>query len=191
MPTKGDLTKQRILDVARELFYKKGFDATSTAEIARGASISEAAMYKYYKSKRDLLTASVQPTHFVEDTSDYSTLTNNELVQCWTALFLEKVEKNLPQYMILFGESVKYPELSETYLATFHKETPADIEVQKRIKTGHFPKLDMTLMQVGMIGALIAMIQHLVIYKKHDNLNSVPSKVKEVISSIISGKFFN
>ncbi len=46
-------------------------------------------------------------------------------------------------------------------------------------------------MQVGMIGALIAMIQHLVIYKKHDDLNSVPSKVKEVISSIISGKFFN
>lgn len=191
MPTKGDLTKQRILDVARGLFYQKGFDATSTAEIARGAAISEAAMYKYYKSKKELLTAAVQPTYFIEDDATYSTLTNSELVQRWTTLFLEKVENNLQQYIILFSESVKYPELSATYLAAFHKETAADFELRKRMRTGDFPEIDMTLLQVGMIGALIAMVQHLVIYKKQHDLSSVPPKVKDVISSIISGKFFS
>lgn len=191
MPSKGDLTKLRILGVARELFYKKGYDATSTAEIAKNASISEAAMYKYFKSKKDLLIASVQPTYFVTDNTDYSNLTNVEVVEHWTALFLEKVENNLQQYIILFGESIKYPELSEAYLELFHKDTKADTEVRKRIAKGAFPELDITLLQVGMIGALIAMIQHLVIYQKQDERTIVPDKVKQVISSIISGKFFD
>lgn len=190
MPTKGDLTKLRILGVARALFYKKGYDATSTAEIAKNASISEAAMYKYFKSKKDLLIASVQPSYFVMDNTDYSTLTNVELIEHWTALFLEKVENNLQQYIILFGESIKYPELSEAYLELFHKDTKADIEVRKRIDKGDFPDIDITLLQVGMIGALIAMIQHLVIYQKQYERTIVPDKVKQAIGSIISGKFF-
>jgi AcrR family transcriptional regulator len=190
MPSKGDLTKQRILEVARALFHTKGYDATSTAEIAKGACISEAAMYKYFKSKKDLLIASVQPTYFVNEQTDYTNLSNVEVVEHWTALFLEKVENNIQQYIILFGESIKYPELSEAYLELFHKDTDADLEVRKRIKNGDFPDLDLTLLQVGMIGALIAMIQHLIIYKQQGERTIVPDKVKQVISSIISGKFF-
>ncbi|MEG0380499.1 MAG: helix-turn-helix domain-containing protein, partial [Kurthia sp.] len=64
--SKGDLTKQRILDVARNLFYKQGYDSTSTAQIAKESNISDAAMYKYFKGKSALLIASVVPTVLFE-----------------------------------------------------------------------------------------------------------------------------
>lgn len=44
-----------ILDAARTVFSHKGFENASMAEIARAVGVSEAAIYKYFESKRHLL----------------------------------------------------------------------------------------------------------------------------------------
>lgn len=51
----GCETKQHILDVALELFSKKGFSATSIREIAKTVGVRESAIYNYFKSKNDIL----------------------------------------------------------------------------------------------------------------------------------------
>ncbi|WP_010307324.1 TetR/AcrR family transcriptional regulator [Kurthia senegalensis] len=191
MPTKGDLTKQRILTIARELFYSKGFDATSTAEIARGANVSEATMYKYYKSKKELLIASIQPTYIVEDLADCSHFTNAELIEHWMETFFKKVENNLQQYIILFSESVKYPEASESYLKLFHQVLESDVELEKRVAKGLLPNVDITILKVGIIGALIAMLQHMIIYKQLDELTTIPQNIKDLVRDLINGRLVN
>jgi AcrR family transcriptional regulator len=50
-------TKQRIQDVARELFARQGYTGTSMADIAGRLSITPAALYYHYKSKADVLDA--------------------------------------------------------------------------------------------------------------------------------------
>lgn len=50
-----DATRARILDAAKELFGKKGFDATSVKDIARMCGITDAALYYYFRSKREIL----------------------------------------------------------------------------------------------------------------------------------------
>jgi len=47
--------KQRIIDVATELFANHGFNATSTAMIARKAGVSDALIFRHFKSKKGLL----------------------------------------------------------------------------------------------------------------------------------------
>lgn len=50
--------QRQILDVAAEIFASKSFRDASTAEIAAAAGVSEPALYRHFKSKRDLyLTA--------------------------------------------------------------------------------------------------------------------------------------
>jgi AcrR family transcriptional regulator len=49
--------RQQILDAAREVLSKKGFDNGTTAEIAQTAGIAEGTIYNYFDSKRDLLIA--------------------------------------------------------------------------------------------------------------------------------------
>jgi AcrR family transcriptional regulator len=50
-------TRERILDIALDLFTKKGFDATSLREIAETLGVTKAALYYHFASKDDILMA--------------------------------------------------------------------------------------------------------------------------------------
>ena len=50
-------TRERILDVALDLFIEKGFDGTSLREIAEKLGFTKAALYYHYASKDDILMA--------------------------------------------------------------------------------------------------------------------------------------
>jgi AcrR family transcriptional regulator len=56
-PTAGDATRERILDVALELFTSKGYDNTSLREIAERMAFSKAALYYHFHNKGDILLA--------------------------------------------------------------------------------------------------------------------------------------
>jgi AcrR family transcriptional regulator len=53
---KEDL-RQRILDAAKELFLKDGYDATSIRKIAERIEFSPTTIYLYYKDKTDIMYA--------------------------------------------------------------------------------------------------------------------------------------
>lgn len=50
----GSRTKQKIAEVALQLFVVKGVAETSIRDIARGCDIAEGALYRHYASKDDL-----------------------------------------------------------------------------------------------------------------------------------------
>lgn len=51
-PTKRDA----ILDAARELFARKGYEETTIAEIARTAGVAVGTVYLYFRNKHEVLT---------------------------------------------------------------------------------------------------------------------------------------
>lgn len=55
-PDKAD-TRQRILDVALDLFTDQGYDGTSLREIAERLNVTKAALYYHFESKEDILMA--------------------------------------------------------------------------------------------------------------------------------------
>ena len=54
LPEAGS-TRERILDVALDLFIEKGFDGTSLREIAEQLGFTKAALYYHFASKDDIL----------------------------------------------------------------------------------------------------------------------------------------
>jgi AcrR family transcriptional regulator len=52
-----EITKKKILDTAIRMISASGFNATTTAGIAREAGLSEAIIYKYFRDKQSLLKA--------------------------------------------------------------------------------------------------------------------------------------
>ncbi len=50
-------TRQRILDVALDLFTEQGFDGTSLRQIAEKLGVTKAALYYHFESKDDILMA--------------------------------------------------------------------------------------------------------------------------------------
>lgn len=53
--------KRQVLATGIKLFAENGFDGTSTAQIAIEAGVSQATIFKYFKTKKALLIAIVEP----------------------------------------------------------------------------------------------------------------------------------
>lgn len=53
--SQGSETRERILDVAQELFTRHGYDKTSLRDIADRLEITKAALYYYFERKEDIL----------------------------------------------------------------------------------------------------------------------------------------
>jgi AcrR family transcriptional regulator len=51
--------RRRIIEAARNLFATAGYANVGTADLAKAAGVSEPALYRYFKSKRDLFIASL------------------------------------------------------------------------------------------------------------------------------------
>lgn len=52
----GELTQARVFATALHLFRRKGFDATTVRDIAKGAGLSLGAAYHYFPSKEAIVT---------------------------------------------------------------------------------------------------------------------------------------
>ncbi len=50
-------TKQKILDVAEELFFEKGYDGSRVDEIVKIANVNKSSLYYYFEGKEDVLTS--------------------------------------------------------------------------------------------------------------------------------------
>jgi TetR/AcrR family acrAB operon transcriptional repressor len=52
----AEITKQKIMDAALQLFKNKGVDATRLQDIAKAAGMTRGAIYWHFKNKLDILT---------------------------------------------------------------------------------------------------------------------------------------
>lgn len=53
--TKREMTEERILEAALNLFSEKGYSGASTNEIAKEANVAEGTIFRYFPQKKDML----------------------------------------------------------------------------------------------------------------------------------------
>ncbi len=58
--TKGERTREAIMTAATELFRTRGFRETSLGDIGAAAGVSGPAIYRYFKSKGELLSVLIE-----------------------------------------------------------------------------------------------------------------------------------
>jgi len=113
-------TREKIVEAARNLFAEKGFDRTTTAEIARKAGISEGTIYRHFKSKKELLMECVIPVlqKIIDLTEDYYPRENNlraltiDLLEMRLQLFREHHQT----FRIIFRELMSSTEMVSHYM---------------------------------------------------------------------------
>lgn len=55
-----EVRKQEIIDTAMQLFHKKGYDATSIADIAKAMNVVPGLCYRYFSSKQEIFDQAVK-----------------------------------------------------------------------------------------------------------------------------------
>jgi len=99
--SRGEETKQRILDEAIELISQKGYKGVSIRELARSVGIKESSIYNHYGSKDEILTvilnlftSEMEGTVLTEETIEerISAISPEEFWRVGTSKFMEATE---------------------------------------------------------------------------------------------------
>ena len=67
----GDDRRRQLIEVAIDLFAKKGFGGTTTKEIATAAGVTEAIIFRHFATKQDLYQAILDTKCADGDTKDW------------------------------------------------------------------------------------------------------------------------
>ncbi|MBJ7987242.1 TetR/AcrR family transcriptional regulator [Bacillus cereus] len=143
--------QMRILEAAVDMFGEKGYASTSTSEIAKRAGVAEGTIFRYYKTKKDLLFAVVMPTltkfaapFFVQAFAKEIFKTDYESYEVLLRVIIQNrfefAKKHFPMIKILIQEVPFQPELKS--------------EIQQLIETEllvHFKKLIAKFQKEGTI----------------------------------------
>ncbi|WP_369899706.1 TetR/AcrR family transcriptional regulator [Bacillus manliponensis] len=125
--------QMRILEAAVAMFGEKGYAATSTNEIAKRAGVAEGTIFRYYKTKKDLLFAVVMPTLtkfvaplfvqvFAKEVLDVQYDSYEQFIRKVIQNRFEFVKKHFPMLKILMQEVPFQPELKNEVQQLFEKE---------------------------------------------------------------------
>ena len=168
--------KKKIMRSAVELISTKGYDGTSTLNIAEHAGLSQATLFKYFKTKVDLLTAILHPVvpglfgSFFEELLTFET--TEEKIHYFVHNRMSYLKKNRALIKIIFHEIFSNNKLRneqkfiwstiQDKLQTFHKELLADPRVD--------PELTIPQMARICVGPLLAYFAQLYIIGDNDEM---------------------
>lgn len=129
-------TRERILEIARQKFFTDGFMKTSIDEISREYHISKKTIYKFFKSKDDLLTQVVK---------DFTSSVTNSIIEIMQSNknsidklidVLNLVQSNMKQFSIRYLDDIqKHKPKLWNYIEKFRKENLEKI-VHQTIEAG-------------------------------------------------------
>ena len=196
--TKGQ--KQTLL-AATELFATQGYDATSTAQIAKLAQVSEATIFKYYSSKEKLLLAIIEPitselvpslqAEFFTKVLSKNSASLSELITFIVYDRFEFIKNNYQVIRIFVQESLTKPEIRQLVSANF-KQALADNQasfkpVLELVGKKH-PDYDEAVIIRALVGPLLAyFLQRFIMapnvaYNEKRDLDLIVRQIKSVLA---------
>ena len=114
----------QVLEGAREIFMRDGFEGASVDDIARAANVSKATLYSYFSDKRLLFSevARLECNRQAEealghiDTSAPVREVIHEAASCVVRFFLSDFGQQM--FRICVAESYRFPELGKRFYAS-------------------------------------------------------------------------
>lgn len=169
-----EITKRQwqIIEAAVKVFSEKGFGQSRTSEIAKEADVAEGTIFRYYKTKQDLLMGLILPiiVKFFRPLviKSAEAIIKNEkhksLDEVIKDLFIDRltlIEKNFPLIKTVFVEAMYHPELLETIQRDISPKVIPFINafVEGNIEKGNFrDDIDSNVITRTMISMLMGYI---------------------------------
>jgi AcrR family transcriptional regulator len=124
-------TRERILDVALDLFVTQGYDGTSLREVAERLGVTKAALYYHFKSKEDILLALHMRMHEFGKNALDSVGDEPMSLELWGQLLDQVVDQMLAQRKLFLMH-----ERNQASLEKLHDENheAANDDIQNRFR---------------------------------------------------------
>ena len=159
----------QILDAAAGLFAEKGFQRTTTREIAEQAGVSEGTIYNYFANKQDLLMGIMARMTRIDDFKEEVAegVASPDPRKFFTAIIRERMEianQNRQTVEALLPEILVNPDLAGRFFSEFIESTISLLEthLEARVAEGQLRPVDIPLtvrsLQATFVGLLLLRI---------------------------------
>lgn len=155
--------KLQIMDVARELFARQGFDGTTTRQIAERAKVNEAIIFRHFPSKQDLYWAVIEQqieaggAHHALESRLNSGAGDREIFCGIAEDTLRRRAQDSGLSRLLLYSALENHKLSYRFFQSHgaaYYEALADY-IRRRIEAGAFRKVDPLLAARAFLGMVI------------------------------------
>lgn len=139
--------QQEIMDAALKVFAKKGFNGATTKEIAAEAGIAEGTIFRYFKTKKDILLNLVG-NHVVktlaETFDEVSGESDENVLKAIIKNRLQTAEDNKDLIRLLFTEAQFHPEIRQQFTENIVVKAAGLLEqyISDRIQKGEYRDFD-------------------------------------------------
>ncbi|HXG30904.1 MAG TPA: TetR/AcrR family transcriptional regulator [Thermodesulfobacteriota bacterium] len=173
--------RDRILETAIRLFSERGFNGTTTKEIAEEAGVNEALIFRYFSTKRELYGAIIERKIEEEPGIEVPIETYKETKDDWLIFksialrMFDCVEKDPTFMRLLYFSALEGHELSDMFFDTYVEYINMLLSdyIEGRISEGAFKGLNPLLAARAFIGMVVnyIIVQELFGEKKKKRVN--------------------
>ena len=165
--------EQEILEAAIKIFSNKGFNGSTTSEIAKEAGVAEGTIFRYFKTKKDILKGvMIRLTGMIGETfvtvrlekvlKENEGKEEKEILKAVLKDRLEVIEKHMDVLQIILTEIQYHQDLREAFIKHVVTRGRGIMEqfIQKGIERGIFREVDIFIATRSLVGCFGAyMIQ--------------------------------
>ncbi|MCZ6639671.1 MAG: TetR/AcrR family transcriptional regulator, partial [Candidatus Dadabacteria bacterium] len=118
-------TREKILDTAIQLFAEKGFNGTTTKEIAEAAEVNESLIFRHFSTKRELYGAIIEKKIDEEPGIELPLQTHKDskndylIFSAIAERMLDKCGKDSSFIRLLHFSALEGHELSDMFFSTY------------------------------------------------------------------------
>jgi AcrR family transcriptional regulator len=189
----AEVRRQQIVEVAADLFSKRGFSGTTTKEIADGAGVSEAIIFRHFSTKRDLYRAIID--YKTTQSSRVMRAELEEVAACnddrefFRILATRKLELYCedPALMrLLLFSALEGHELTDIFFRSTTIEVRNYIRyyIERRIAEGAFRKVDPAVAARAFLGMVGNQAQVEILFKSCDDLVQSRAEIVDFFVSL-------
>jgi len=180
--------REMIARAALKLFAERGYERTTTKEIARAAGISEGTIFRYFPTKHDLLLAFFSREVFAplseifkieEPIDDY------RILRAFVADRFRLWQRHRNLMKVIIGEAIFNPEM----VAHLNRLTAPAQEIveeyfRRRIRDGAFRELDVNVASRALLSYMLTYFFRWVLLDTHEGDESSQSNVIDELTGL-------
>ncbi len=195
--------EQKILDAAVSIFLAKGFGSTTTAEIASEAQVAEGTIFRYFKTKKDILLKVFDKSaeFFTENVlirpieDIFAQIDNKSLREVLIMLFKDRmkiVEKHSDMMVVVFSEIRYHPEIRDFFIKKLTVRVFPMVKgfVVECMNRGLIKKAEPEMiirMVIGTIALCIIQINVFSSYTNKEKALTTDAEIEQIIDLILGG----
>lgn len=108
--------RQDILEAGLKIFAQKGYNGSTTAEIARAAGVAEGTIFRHFTTKKELLIAVLEPKvleGIIQLDKEHAEDTPTEFFRCFLRNRMALIKGNEALFRLMFAEAQYHSEVRE------------------------------------------------------------------------------